>query len=324
MEDHTLVYVGTIGQSLWRSRDSGQSFTRASVGVHSECDVRALLIHPEDPRVMHLGTETGLFVSRDGADHWERVPSPMDGQQIWSLGRDPRRPDVLFAGTCPANLYRSEDGGVTWELLPTGMPDQCVGGAPLAPRVTCILIDPADGAVFAGVEIAGVYCSRDGGRSWDALGEGLSSQDIHGLAAVWNGKRTLLATTNAGPNRSMDDGESWTPLNLKSTFPWSYTRVCAVSAEDPHAVWVGAGNGPPGNQGGLGVTRDLGETWERIPLPKVTNSTVWNLAFHPSDPRRVYASSISGEIYQTRDGGRTWAQLPTEFGEVRALAWLPG
>jgi len=99
--------------------------------------------------------------------------------------------------------------------------------------------------------------------------------------------------------------------------------VCAVSAEDPHAVWVGAGNGPPGNQGGLGVTRDLGESWERLPLPKVTNSTVWNLAFHPSDPRRVYASSISGEIFATRDGGRSWAQLPMEFGEVRALAWIP-
>src|SRR5437879_433392 len=125
MDDRTIVYVGTIGQSIWRSRDGGQTFTRASSGVHSECDVRALLVHPQEPRVLHLGTETGLFVSRDGADLWERVPSPMDGRQVWSLARDPADSDVLIAGACPAALFRSGDGGKSWEELDAHMPDHC-------------------------------------------------------------------------------------------------------------------------------------------------------------------------------------------------------
>jgi len=323
MADSTLVYVGTVGQSLWRSRDGGLTFARASAGVHSESDVRALLVHPERPRLLHLGTETGLFVSDDGAESWEPVPSPMDGMQIWSLARDPRNPDVLLAGTCPAGLYRSGDGGRTWEALPAHMPDQCVGGAPLTPRVTCVLADPRDGVLFAGVEIAGARRSRDGGRTWDVLTEGLSSQDIHGLASVWNGRRTLLATTNNDVNRSEDDGETWTPLGVGKVFPWGYTRACAVPAGDPHAVWVGAGNGPPGNQGGLYRTTDLGATWERLGLPQVTNSTVWNFAFNPADPRRVYVSSVSGQLYRTLDGGDSWSKLPMEFGEVRAVAWTP-
>jgi photosystem II stability/assembly factor-like uncharacterized protein len=324
MADTTVVYVGTVGQSLWRSRDGGLTFARASNGVHSECDVRALLAHPENPQVLHLGTETGLFVSQDGASSWERVASPMDGMQVWSLARDPSDPQLLFAGTCPAALYRSTDGGRTWAFLNAHMPDECVGGAPLAPRVTCVLVDPKDRAVFAGIEIAGVRRSRDGGDTWEALSEGLSSQDIHGLASVWNGKRVLLVTTNNDVNRSDDEGETWTPLNVRSVFPWPYARGCAVSAEDPRAVWVGAGNGPPGNQGGLFRTRDLGATWERLPLPQVTNSTVWNLAFNQAEPRRVYVSSVSGQLYRSLDGGDSWTKLPMEFGEVRALAWVPG
>lgn len=324
MADQTTVYVGTVGQSIWRSRDGGLTFSRASSGVHSECDVRALLVHPRDPRILHLGTETGLFISYDGADNWERAASPMDGMQVWSLARHPSDPDVLLAGTCPPRLFRSEDGGKTWGLLDAHMPDQCVGGAPLTPRVTCVLCDPRDGAIFAGVEIAGVRRSRDGGRSWDVLTDGLSSQDIHGLAAVWNGKRTLIATTNNDVNRSEDDGETWTPLDVAQRFPWRYTRACAVTAGDPHTVWVGAGNGPPGNQGGLYRTSDLGASWERLGLPQVTNSTVWNLAFNPADPQRVYVSSVSGQIYRTLDGGDSWSKLPMEFGEVRALAWIPG
>ncbi|MBM3457504.1 MAG: hypothetical protein FJX77_03070, partial [Armatimonadetes bacterium] len=251
MADSTVVYVGTVGQSIWRSRDGGLTFQRASTGMHSECDVRALLLHPEDPRVLHLGNETGLFVSRDGSDTWERLPTPFDGRQVWSLARDPANPARLLAGTCPADLWLSENAGDSWVLLDARIPRECVGGAPLTPRVTCILMDPADGAIFAGVEIAGARLSRDGGQTWEVLTQGLSSQDIHGLAAVWNGKRTLLATTNNDVNRSDDDGATWTPLRVGRNFPWPYTRACAVPAGDPHTVWVGAGNGPPGNQGGL-------------------------------------------------------------------------
>ena len=47
-------------------------------------------------------------------------------------------------------------------------------------------------------------------------------------------------------------------------------------------------------------------------------------ALHPWDPALVYAYTVSGQIYRTNDGGKAWNKLPREFGEIRALAWLPG
>ena len=322
--DRARVYVGTIGQSIWRSDDGGESFRRASGGLFSECDVRALALHPGQPGVLYAGTNRGCYKTRDACETWEHLPSPMDGRQIWSLVVDPRRPETLFAGTCPAALFRSSDGGRSWDPLDVEMPDRCEG-AMIVPRVTCIVVDPEDSqCIYAGIEIGGVRRSRDGGQTWGVLTNGLSSQDIHGLAVSPRSPRTLLATTNNDVNRSRDDGNTWEPLGVRDIFPWPYCRAIAPAPGDPDLIYVGAGNGPPGDQGALFCTADRGDHFERLALPVVANSTIWNLGFHPAAPDRLYAASVSGQLFRSLDSGGRWEKLTREFGEIRALAFEPG
>ena len=75
MDKNHRLYVGTVGEGLFRSTDGGQDFRRACEGMFVECHVLALAVHPRDPRVLYLGNELGLWRSRDGADRWERVAS---------------------------------------------------------------------------------------------------------------------------------------------------------------------------------------------------------------------------------------------------------
>ena len=65
MPAHRL-YVGTIGEGIFRSLDGGETFRRAADGMFVECHVRALVVHPSEPRTLYLGNEQGFFVSRDG------------------------------------------------------------------------------------------------------------------------------------------------------------------------------------------------------------------------------------------------------------------
>src|SRR5262245_9110503 len=104
MNPHRL-YVGTIGEGLWRSSDSGETFVRACDGMFVECHVRAIAVDPRDPNRLYLGTEQGLFHSNDGAKNWSRVESPLNGQQIWSILQLPNAPEVLIVGTCPSRLF---------------------------------------------------------------------------------------------------------------------------------------------------------------------------------------------------------------------------
>ena len=319
------LYVGTIGEGVFRSTDGGASFRRACDGMFVECHARALAVHPRDPRTLYLGSEQGLFVIRDGADNWQQVDSPLNGLQIWSLLLLPSDPDVLFAGTCPSRLFRSTDGGRSWAELSAAIERHCP--RIMNTRVTCLSADPAEPqTVWAGVEIDGLWRSKDLGKTWEKVGSGLSSQDIHSLALVpaKDGRPArFLAATNNDLNLSTDGGATWNPLQIGRALPHSYCRALGQLAGRPEQVFLGNGDGPPGTTGLVGLSEDGGATWKAARMLGPANSTVWNFATHPADPRLDYASSVSGQVFRSTDAGASWSKLAREFGEVRALAWTP-
>jgi photosystem II stability/assembly factor-like uncharacterized protein len=319
------LYVGTVGEGLFRSTDGGASFVRACEGMFVECHVRALAVHPRRPEVLYLGSEQGLFRSNDGAETWARVESPLTGRQLWSVLVHPLRPELVLAGTCPPRLCRSTDDGRTWEEGAAVIAQECP--RIVWNRVTTLRADPADpDTLWAGIEIDGLFRSRDAGHTWQAVaGTGLSSRDIHDLAFVAGngGPRRLLCATNNDLNVSTDDGATWRPLQVARMLPWGYCRALAQPLGRPGVVLLGCGDRPPGCEGLVARSTDGGATWQPAAFPGRANSTVWNFAVHPHDPDLVYASSVSGQVYRSTDGGAAWQKLPREFGEIRALAWTP-
>lgn len=314
------IFVGTIGEGLFRSLDGGETFARACEGMFVECHVRALAVHPRDDRVLYMGTELGLYRSTDGASAWKRIESPLDGKQIWSIVIHPREPDVMVVGTCPSALFVTTDAGQTWFEGTNTIVKECP--RIMHTRVTSLLPDPDDANVFwAGVEIDGLHRSTDRGRTWHRIGQGLSSQDIHALVKVPGG--SFFAATNNDLNVSTDGGQTWRGLGIGTSMPWSYCRSLAQVAGQPERLFLGNGNGPPGSEGIVGRSVDGGKSWQPATFPGHANSTIWNFAGHPGDANLIYASSVSGQLYRSIDGGTSWQKLPREFGEIRALAWTP-
>src|SRR2546428_11343233 len=84
------------------------------------------------PRTIFMGSEQGLYRTVDGADHWTRVESPLNGLQIWSIllarkpvANAPGSDVVMMVGTCPSRLFRSEDGGKAWTEPKVQMIQEC-------------------------------------------------------------------------------------------------------------------------------------------------------------------------------------------------------
>lgn len=322
MKPHRL-YVGTIGEGLWRSLDGGQTFVRACDGMFVECHVRALAVHPRQPHTLYLGSELGLFRSDNGADSWTRVESPMNGLQVWSILVAPDNSDRIVVGVCPSRLFVSSDAGRSWTEPNAAIMQECP--RIIHTRVTTLRADPASpDTIWAGVEIDSLRRSQDGGKTWQALGTGLSSKDIHDLVIIpasLRGGHRLLASTNNDVNLSTDDGATWKPLGLGKVMPAPYFRGMKQKADQPETIFLGNGDAPPGSVGSIVRSTDGGVTWEVMRMPGRANSTIWNFAVSQADPDMIYASSVSGEVYRSTDTGCSWDKLPREFGEIRALAW---
>jgi photosystem II stability/assembly factor-like uncharacterized protein len=285
--------------------------------MFSESDIRVIAVDPNDTSILFAGTEAGLYRSKNGGDEWERLESALNDRQIWSMAIDPRNSDTIYVGTCPSAFFRSDDGGDSWKQLTVELAEDC---GSIIPRVTTMIIDPEDSqTVYAGIEIDGMRVSRDGGETWEAGNEGLSSLDVHGLTVVPGQTKTLVAATNNDVCITTDL-VNWTPLKVREHFPWPYCRSALYLSASSNRIYVGAGNGPPGDQGGLFYTSDLGETWERADFGGNSNSTIWAVVHNPAVSDWIMAYSVSGQIFRSTDNGESWEKLAREFGEVRAVA----
>src|SRR4029434_9082121 len=118
MTQQATICVCTLGQGIWRSSDGGDTWLRVRHGLYSESAVRALAVHPSDARIMYCGADSGIYRSADKGTSWERLDSPMNEIPVWALAIDPVDPKILFAGTRPSALFRSQYRGLHWDKLP--------------------------------------------------------------------------------------------------------------------------------------------------------------------------------------------------------------
>ncbi len=246
--------------------------------------VNDIVIDPSSPRILYIGTDLGVFKSRDGGDSWAEASAGIEAAEsgIGSLLIDPRDPSTLYAGGRRGGVvYKTTDGAATWRVV-------AVLGDGIATFVQTMAIDPTNSRIVyvaaPSASYKGIFKSMNGGASWFPINSGLP------LVTIWG-------------------------LTLGVATP----RHLAFDPADPSILYASGLS----LSGKTFVSTDAGATWhERTGLLPWPLSATWPtpasaFAVDPSAPdtlyNAVYAFTDWTEweptvvISKSTDRGKTWA-----------------
>ena len=335
----SYVYVGLAGETapgrpvksgLYRAAGSDARWELLTRGLPEAPAIRAIVAHPDDPDVIYVGTQAGVYRSDDHGEHWERLDIPDHGLPVWSLLFDPRDSRVMYAGYENCEIFRSEDGGAHWRPLPVTVrfPEVTVApGANPAKRVLRLAANPANpGELYGAIEVGGVIRSLDGGEHWENMSHGQyvndDTVDMHGvLIGRWR-PGIVLAIGRAGLFVSTDQGAHWASARLEPLNPkgQTYCRDIRETPGDPRTIWVAGGANFQSDLGALFRSKDGGASWSRVDMGVKPQSTLFALAFDARRPRHMFAAASGGEVFASADGGDTWSERPLPEGATQVYA----
>ena len=316
-----------------------------------------------------VGTKKGAFVlTSDGKRKDWKVDGPhFAGWEIYHVKGSSVDPNRIYASQTSSwfgqIIQRSDDAGKTWfqpgtspgesTTTPDGMPKAesnkfVYDGVPgthqwydgtqhpwefkrvwhLEPSLN----DPE--IVYAGVEDAALFRSRDGGKSWHEL-SGLRKHDsgpnwqpgaggmcLHTiLLDPKNPDRIFIAISAAGTFRTDDGGKTWKPINrgLRSEFmpdPTAEVGHCvhriAMHPSRPDVLYM---------QKHWDVMRsdDAGDSWREV-SDNLPSDFGFPIDVHAHEPETIYVVPIKSDsehfppdgklrVYRSRTGGNQWEAL---------------
>lgn len=312
------LLVGTRkGAFLYSSDERRQTWDLSGPMMRgSSIHSMALDTRRNPPRLLaasnHWAWGRAVARSDDFGANWElRTPglsfaadSGLSVENVWAVtpGHE-SEPGVVYAGTQPAGLFRSEDWGESWTAVeslngieerkywyPTG------GGASC---LHTIEVDPRDGAhVYASISAGGTYVTRDGGGRWELCSH-------NAIATTPEAREFLKMASAMAPDFEVPEGVDPAAANEFHKF--------RVDRKNPDRLW---------GQAHIGVFRsdDNARSWHDVTagLPSfhgfpiaVTKRAPDHVFVLPLEFAAANFRVCPGQfaVYRTADAGATWERL---------------
>jgi len=327
MAGKTFIYVGAEADGLYRKESEDGQWEKLAKGMPPAPQVRAIAIHPSEPKTVFVGTQRGVFRSKDGGDNFERM-TMAEGRTVWSLKFHPSDPNTMFLGTEGSEIFKSADRGENWAHLATiSNPDQ--HQMAFAMRILGIAIEPGNTEqMYAALEVGGAAQSSDGGKNWTIVNKNFAGDvdllDLHGVAMGGPGSTTAFISNRVGTWRTTDHGQNWQNLNFDQFSEIRYSRGVEVDPTNSNTLYACVGMNFGSEEGGVLQTTDGGDTWHRFDKGVSAVSTTFGIAINEVDPSQVYFCTRKGQVFGTHDSGVSWKEhvLPEMAANVKAVACI--
>ncbi len=330
--DEERLYVGTTGRGVSRGTIDfatgivGGFATALSDGARTVSPVGQIRVEVDpnnSSRVVVAAVPGGIGLTESFGDKWRDVTDRLGPDPAWvgdtrSLSFVPRyleTPDgqELWVMASGRGIYMSRDHGAHWVF-------DSAGSLPLSKSHPVELWHDPDhaGYVWLGT-LEGAFRTADAGTMWQKIETGLPAGGIEAMLPQVGGL-VYAAVTGAGVYSVQFDGASW-----QKTAPLGFFGQSSKAFGGRLlALWHAASGDPAQDKSfllgmdpfGLYATIDGGMTFQPTGagLPA---GPVYALARSPVNGQLVVAGTAGG-LYQSTDGGATFALLSEPAGQLGA------
>jgi ligand-binding sensor domain-containing protein len=270
---------------LWRTENSGQSWSRISSGSVIVNDV---LLNSAEPGMVMLATDrVGVLMSNNSAKTFAPSNAGFTHRQVASVAVDIKNGNRLYAGTLndreSGGVFVSDNGGSQWQQMSNGL-----GGHDVFK-----VRQDEQGNLFAATN-GGLFRYNEKGRLWMKVLPARMDTRLRVSDLDLNGTAWFLATAD-GLYSSKNHGVSWQPVGMlgKQSFIAVRTNGGVTAAASNSKVFV---------------STNQGKTWEQIHIPLVSYVSAMTL----DGNGYVWLNSPQGVFRQLSDGWEKVRDLPQD------------
>lgn len=279
--DENVVLAGGVSGGVWRSEDSGRSWTKTTAPELPQ-NVTAIV---QDPRPGHTN--------------------------VWYFATGEKWGSTELAG---AGLFRSEDGGRSWSALPSSpSPPEEIGGYA---NVWRLLMNPrGQGVELYAATDWGIFRTRDEGESWvPIIAEEVLSLDSDIVRAPQSGVLYAVSGFKGFNPRIFrsEDGDTWTDI-MPGSAKWRLypeRTIMAVAPSNENVVYLLTSRGRllkytylSGDGSGAGGQWEDRTIWTGTFTFGSYGGYCMSLAVYPLDEDVILLGGV--DLYRSTDGFRT-------------------